>query len=267
MRILPQMSYDKCAMTDQLVCPECRQPLSEKEVTTSDNQKPLIYECFNCGGHFVPPLIANLIPQGSAQDLDSITPKNTYPISPSVVCPVCQATMVSITDSVVPKNVTVYSCPENHGNYFPLHQLYAFKRAQKAKLEYHQLWGIPIKSVFTVLLPVLAIFTAIAAIPFTLNQLKSSQESRVKAGELVSNPLVSAISPTQMVISFTTKVASTSSLKLILSGGVQNFPGATSPQTTHVINLNNLQPGTAYQYEIILNNKSVGKFSFTTPGF
>lgn len=253
-------------MTNQLVCPECRQPLSEKEVVTSDNQKALVYECFNCGGHFIPPLIANLIPQMTARDLDSVTPKNTYQVSPSTICPVCQATMISITDSVVPKNVTVYTCPENHGNYFPLHQLFAFKRAQKAKLEYHQLWGIPIKSVFTVLLPVLAIFTAIAAIPFTLDQLKSSQESRVKAGELVSNPLISPVSPNQVIISFTTKVPGTSSLKLILSGGAQIFPGSISPQTTHVINLSNLQPATPYRYEIIVNDKSVGTFNFTTPG-
>src|SRR3990167_10825899 len=82
-----------------MICPECRQPLSEKEIITSDNQKALVYECFNCGGHFVPPLIANLIPQVTAQDLDSVTPKNTYPVVPSVVCSVCQATMVGITDS------------------------------------------------------------------------------------------------------------------------------------------------------------------------
>ncbi len=249
-----------------MVCPQCHQSLNEKEVITSDNQKALVYECFNCGGHFVPPLIANLIPQVTAQNLDSITPKDTYQSSPTITCPICQETMSSITDNVVPNNVTVYACPENHGNFFPLHQLYAFKRAQKAKLEYHQLWGIPIKSVFSVLLPIIAIFTAISAIPFTVDQLKTSQENRVKAGELTSNPLISPISPNQVVISFTTKVASTSSLKLRLSGGVQIFPGAVTPQTTHIINLENLQPGTPYQYELIVNDKSVGVFSFTTPG-
>ncbi|MEK7064625.1 MAG: hypothetical protein AAB973_03410, partial [Patescibacteria group bacterium] len=151
-----------------MVCPQCRQSLAEKEVLTSDNQKALTYECFNCGGHFVPPLIANLIPQDTAQNLDSITPKNTFPPGSSSSCPVCHETMGAITDDVVPKNVTIYSCGQNHGNYFPLHQLFAFKRAQKAKLDYHQLWGIPIRSVFTVLLPIIAIFTAITAIPFTI---------------------------------------------------------------------------------------------------
>lgn len=247
-------------------CPQCHQSLADKEIVTTDNQKAVVYECFNCGGHFIPPLIANLIPPVTAQNLDSIAPKDTSPSNPTITCPICQETMSSITDDVVPNSVTVYTCPENHGNFFPLHQLFAFKRAQKTKLEYHQLWGIPIKSVFSVLLPILAIFTAISAIPFTVDQLKTSRENRVKAGELTSNPLVSPISPNQVVISFTTKVASTSSLKLRLSGGIQIYPGTATPQTTHVINLENLQPGTPYQYELIVNNKSAGIFSFTTPG-
>lgn len=250
-----------------MVCPQCRQPLIEKEITTSDNQKALAYECFNCGGHFVPPLIANLIPQDTAQNLDSITAKNTFPITPSTICPVCQATMVGITDNAVPRGVTVFTCPENHGNFFPLHQLFAFKRAQKSKLEYHQLWGIPIKSAFAILLPVLAIFTAITAIPFTLEQIRSSQESRVKAGEVISQPLVSPISPTQVVISFTSKAPATSRLKLILPGGVQYFEGSAKPQTTHIINLENLAPATPYQYQIILNEKEYGPYNFSTQSY
>ena len=248
-----------------MVCPQCHQTLTDKEIITSDNQKAQVYECFNCGGHFIPPLIANLIPQVTAQNLDSITPKSSSPNSSTITCPICQETMSSITDDVVPNNVTVYTCGQNHGNFFPLHQLYAFKRAQKTKLEYHQLWGIPIKSVFSVLLPILAIFTAISVIPFTVDQLKTSQESRVKAGELTSNPLISPISPNQVVISFTTKIPSTSSLKLRLSGGIWIFPGAVNPQTTHIINLENLKPATPYQYELIVNDKSAGTFSFTTP--
>lgn len=248
-----------------MLCPECKQSLTEKEVITSDNQKALIYECFNCGGHFFPPMVANLLPQVTAQDVDSITPKNTFPANPTVICPICQETMIAITDTVIPKNVTVYTCPENHGNYFPLHQLYAFKRAQKTKLEYHQLWGIPIKSVFTVLLPIIAIFTAITAIPFTLQQVKSIQKSRVKAGELVSTPLVSPISPTQTVVSFTTKVNAVTILRLTLPDeSTRDLPGQLAAQKTHVFNLENLQPGTAYRYHLIVNGQTYGPFSFTT---
>ena len=252
-------------MSNQLSCPQCRQPLTDKEVVVSTDQKALISECFNCGGHFLPPMVANLLPQVTAQDVDSITPKNTFPVNSAVICPVCQATMVAITDTVVPKSVTVYTCPENHGNYFPLHQLYAFKRAQKTKLEYHQLWGIPIKSVFTVLLPTIAIFTAITAIPFTLQQVKSIQEGRVKAGELVSNPLVSPISPTQTVISFTTKTDAVSVLRFSLPDNTtRDLTGSVTAQKTHIFNLENLQPNTYYRYHLTVNGQTYGPFSFTT---
>lgn len=245
-------------------CPACRQPLSEKEVITSDNQKALTYECFNCGGHFTPPLIANLIPLVTAQDLDSITPKNTYPSTQSVDCPVCHTTMVAISDSAVPRGVTVYSCRENHGNFFPLHQLFAFKKAQKSKLEYHQLWGIPLKSIFTVLLPIIAIFTAVTAIPFTLDQLKSSQESRIRAGEIVSTPLVTPIGPTQVVISFTTNVPTVTNLRLLSPGETTEYPISVVANATHVLNLSTLQPNTLYNYYLIIDGIEYGPYNFTT---
>lgn len=252
-------------MNNQLVCPQCAQPLTEKEVIVANDQKAIIHECFNCGGHFLPPMIANLLPIVTAQDTDSITPKNTFPANPTIVCPVCRENMIAITDTVVPKSVTVYTCPENHGNFFPLHQLYAFKRAQKTKLEYHQLWGIPIKSVFTVLLPIVAIFTAITAIPFTLEQVKSIQEGRVKAGELVSTPLVSPISPTQTVISFTTKTKAVSTLNLTLPDNTtRDYPGSATPQDTHIINLENLKPNTGYRYTLTVNGQVYGPYSFAT---
>lgn len=246
-------------------CPACRQPLTEKEILTSDNQKALVYECYNCGGHFTPPLIANLIPNVTAQDLDSITPKNTFPPVNTVECPVCHQTMVAITDSAVPRGVTIYSCRENHGNFFPLHQLFAFKRAQKAKLEYHQLWGIPIKSVFTILLPVIAIFTAITAIPFTLDQIKKSQESRIKAGEVITNPLVTPISSTQVVISFSSNTPVVTSLRLLSPGTTVEIPASPTPQTNHVVNLTNLIPGTSYTYYLIVAGKEYGPYYFAAP--
>lgn len=255
------MSYD-----NSMLCPQCLQPLTEKEVVTSNKQKTTIYECFNCGGHFVPPLVTNLIIGTTAQDLDSITPPNTYPTNPTVICPVCQQTMISITDDVIPKNVTVYACPENHGNYFPIHQLSAFKKAQRTKLEYHQLWGIPIKSVFTILLPIIAIFTAIATIPFTIEQLKLSQENRIKADSLISTPLISTISSVQVIVSFTTKTPLFITLQLSLpDGSQQDFPTSTSAETNHLVNLEGLQPKTLYRYNLIVDGKTFGPYSFTTP--
>ena len=246
-------------------CPACHQPLNENEIVTTDNQKAIVYECFNCGGHFVPPLIANFIPEATAMNLDSVTPKNTVPVGTGINCPVCQSTMVNIRDDSIPRGVEIYSCPENHGNFFPLRQLFAFKRAQKSKLEYHQLWGIPIKSIFAVLLPVIAIFTAISVLPLTLEQIRTRQESQIRAGGVIGTPLVTPINPTEVVISFTTNNPSLVKINLTLPDAtVRTIEGSLSPQTTHVITLPNLIPATPYSYTIFVDNLTAGPFSFTT---
>ncbi len=246
-------------------CPACHQPLTENEVVTTDGQKAVIYECFNCGGHYLPSLLANFIPQSTALNLDSITPKNISPVSHVLNCPQCQAVMINIKDDSVPRGVEIYACPENHGHFFGSHQLFAFKRAQETKLKYHELWGIPLKSIFAVLLPVLAVFTAVSLIPLTLGQIQQSQENRSKASSVVSNPLVSPVNPNEVVISFTTPVAANVKIDLTTPTGPRTFPGASTPQTTHVITLDGLTPNTSYSYTITAGNAIAGPFTFTTP--
>ena len=245
-------------------CPACHQPLTEKEVVTTDGQKVVIHECFNCGGHFLPSLTANFIPQSTTLNLDSIAPKNDYPAGHELNCPYCQAVMINIKDDSVPRGVEIYACPENHGNFFPSHQLFAFKKAQETKLKYHELWGIPIKSIFAVLLPVFAIFTAVSLIPITIQQLQQNQESRTKASGVISQPLISPVSPDRVVISFTTATPSTVSITLTTAAGDRVFPGILTPQSTHVITLNELVPNTTYSYTVTVGNITAGPFTFTT---
>lgn len=248
-----------------MLCPACQQPLTESEVDTTDAQKALIYECYNCGGHFVPPLITNLLAEHTVKDLDAISPKNLFSVSSYPICPVCRSTMTSLHDDAVPQGVTVYVCPENHGHFFPLHQFISFKQAQKAKLEYHKLWGIPLQSAFAVLLPVIAIFTAVSVIPVAVNQLKVTQESRVKAGDIISKPLVTPISGNQVVISFTSNTQAITSLILTTPNGPVDYPGTNSPALTHVFTVTDLIPGTPYSYTIKVGNIITPTYYFTTP--
>lgn len=247
-----------------MLCPQCRQSLSETEVETTDGQKALVHECFNCGGHFFPPLIANFILPETAKNLDSITPKNLFLAAPSVTCPVCQTTMTGIKDDAVPRGVTIFACPDNHGHFFPLHQLFAFKRAQKSKLEYHQVWGIPLRSAFAILLPIAFIFTVISVLPLTLQQIRQSQESRLKASDILTRPLVTPVNATTVVISFTTPTESLASITLNIPAGPQTFSDSPNPQTTHVITLSGLTPATAYTYTITVDKFTTSLYSFTT---
>ena len=250
-----------------MLCPACSHAMTVIDVTTTDNQETQIDECYYCGGHFLPSLIANFITAGSAKNLDSILPqKSANQISaPTLLCcPVCKETMTSVRDDSVPGNVTIYACPENHGDFFPKGQFYAFKQAQKTKIDFHRVWGVPVKSIFAILLPVTLFFTAITLIPLTLDQAKQSQETRISADSPLSNPLIVNLDSQSVIISFSTKLATTSSLTLNTDFGPQIYDVSLSPVRTHTITLTNLKPSSPYTYTIKTPSFTSLLYSFST---
>ncbi|HOX96484.1 MAG TPA: hypothetical protein PLI45_03845 [Candidatus Woesebacteria bacterium] len=255
-----------------MTCPHCGSDLSYINIDTQDGQSKNIAECLNCGGHFLDPYLANFITAETAKNIDSVLPKSkTVPVS-HPVCPKCGQTMSSIKDDSVPQTVTVFSCPNNHGDFFPKDQLIQFKKAQQAKIYYHKLWGIPLKSAFAVIIPLVIVFTAVAALPTIIKELGTTQESRIKASDILTSPLITPISGTQVLISFSTKNAAQTSLKFtegdpeILNKIFDISPNA---QTNHLLNIENLQPGTLYKYviTIVVNGKttSTEEYTFATP--
>lgn len=247
-----------------MLCPHCQQELTSTDIQLEDKREVLVYECFNCGGHFLPPLLANFTPLEIAKNIDSITPKNLFPKNQSVLCPTCKRTMVGIRDDVIPKGVEIFTCPDNHGNFFPKNMLYAFKKAQKTKLEYHQIWGIPLRSAFAILLPVAILFTGISILPITLDQSKQNQGNRTKASDFITRPLISPISPNQVIISFTSIKEGVAIITLNTPLGPKTYSDTNSPQTTHIITLPDLQPGTSYTYNITIDKNTSPLYSFTT---
>lgn len=254
-------------------CPQCTNKLQETEVKTNDGQQAMVHECYSCGGHFFPSLVANFTDTKTATDLDSIIPKDQAQPSPnhSYKCPICQTTLTNIKDDAVPQNLTIYACPENHGHFFPKGQLLSFKKAQKAKLSYHQIWGIPLKSAFAILLPVIAIFTLVGLIPLTINEINKRQESRISASSPINKPIITPAEDNQYILSFTTKYPVNSELTLT----APNQPALTltisaTPKSTHIITLTQLQPATTYTYTITIENDNTPpitsqEYTLTTP--
>lgn len=249
-------------------CPLCKEPLSSLEIETTDGQSTSIEECLNCGGHFLPPVLSNFITSGTAKNIDSVVPKSNSVPTATPTCPFCYQSMGSIKDDSVPQTVTVFNCPNNHGDFYPKDQLLLFKKAQDAKINYHKLWGIPLKSAFAVIIPVLIVFTAVTIIPNLVGQLKLSQENRVKAGDILTTPLITPISPTQVLISFSTKNAVTTSITFT-EGLNQTFNVSISPETNHLLSVPNLVSQTTYKYFITLNAQgkktTTTEYLFTTP--
>ena len=251
-----------------MTCPHCATQMNTVEIETVDGQTAAIDECLNCGGHFLAPVLGNFISVNTAKNVDSVLPKSTSVPSQNPVCPHCRQSMSSIKDDSVPGNVTVFSCPNNHGDFYPKNQLLSFKKAQEAKINYHKLWGIPVRSAFAILVPVVIIFTAITVIPNVLEMMRTSQESRVKASEILTQPLITPISPTQVLISFSTRRPAKTSIRFT-EGQTTLHQVSTQETTNHLLNIGDLKPTTTYKYviEIIIDGKvlTTTEYIFSTP--
>lgn len=251
-----------------MTCPLCQSDLSSIEIETLDGQTANIDECLNCGGHFLPPFLANFISQNTAKNIDSVLSKVTSVPTHSPTCPQCHQEMPSIKDDTVPNNVTVFKCPNNHGDFYPQGQLLQFKKAQDAKINYHKLWGIPLKSAFAVIIPLLIVFTAVTVIPNLINQMKYSQESRVKATDILTQPLITQISTSQILISFSTKNPAKTKITFT-KGFTQTVVVSSENDTNHILSVENLAPQTTYNYYITLDQNgkitTTNEYTFSTP--
>ncbi len=249
-------------------CPQCHLPLSAIEIETSDGHTHSIEECLNCGGHFIDPYLANFLTIETARNIDSILPKTHAVSSATPICPKCGQNMPGIRDDSVPQTVTVFSCPNHHGDFFPKEQLYLFKEAQQSKIYYHKLWGIPLKSAFAVLLPILVIFSLATLLPSILEQVNTPQEARVKASEILTPPLITPISSTQILISFSTQKPAKTSIIFTL-GLDKTFTVSPELATTHLVSVEGLSPGTLYKYVITIDSSgkpmTTSEYTFSTP--
>lgn len=255
-----------------MTCPHCSSPLSFIAIDTTDGQSQTVDECLNCGGHFLSPYLANFLSVETAKNVDSVLPKAKTVPSTRPVCPKCSQIMSSIKDDSVPDTVTVFTCPNNHGDFFPKGQLLNFKKAQQAKIYYHKLWGIPLKTVFSVIIPLVVVFTIVTATPTILKQLSTSQESRVKASDILTAPLITPISSSQVLISFSTKAPAITSIHFT-EGNAEIVDKillvSETPQTNHLLTIDGLTSGTLYKYIITLNINSkittTNEYTFATP--
>lgn len=250
-----------------MLCPNCHQELTQTEVITTDKQKVIVDECFNCGGHFLPFLITDFISDTTAKNLDSIIPKNDQPPqdNQTLLCPICSDILIKVQDEAVPIHLTLFACPKNHGHFFPPGQLLSFKKAQKAKLAYHQIWNIPLKSAFAILLPVTFLLTIISFLPIGLNYLKERQESRISADSPIGKPLITPINSNEVIISFTTKTPTTTKIDIEHQNDIRTLDISTSPKTTHIITLQNLTEKTTYTFTLKTPTSEPETYTFTTP--
>jgi len=142
--------------------------------------------------------------------------------------------------------------------------------AMSSSIEKRRYWDSPTKAILSTLLLSFTLLTAVSILPLTLKQVKSSQEQRTKASTIYTTPLITPISSSQVVVSFSTKVPVTSQLNLISTPERQTLAVSKDPQTSHAITLKSLSKETSYTFNLTLtpvNQDSIttDNLTFNTP--
>ncbi len=251
-----------------MTCPQCSDTLSLLEVSTVDGKTIHIEECLNCGAHFLEGYQINDISVETARNVDSVLPKNHLPLTTEPKCHHCGQVMFAIKDDTVPKTVTVYNCPNGHGDFFPKGQLLLFKKAQDVKINFSKIWGIPLKTAFAVIVPLFVIFTSVTVLPTVVQELNKNQENRVKASEILTTPLITQISDNQVLISFSTKNEVATNI-VFTQGLDKDYSVSDKPQRNHLLSVDGLPAQTTFKYIIVLDPKGKNiqttEYTFSTP--
>src|SRR3989338_1532827 len=223
-----------------MLCPNCKQKLDSDVI---DEQQLL--HCSNCGGTFFEENGINRITVKSAQSLSSDL-KTTEFSTEEKQCPKDQSLLrpASGTENI-PPDVTLYFCNSCKGIFALPNDLFIFKRAQSAKIDYFKIWRIPLPSIRSV--AVLSVFLFISVLSLATYLYWQNQYAyKIEAEDLIKNNYVT-VSSRYLFFTFTTDLPLKS--KIVLSD-------KTTGQT--IAKIINLEPDTFHQLitsEININNE------------
>lgn len=210
-------------------------------------------QCPRCRGYWLDAFNANYIKTGDITRSQRVS-EAKVPIHP--VCPTCQELLTVYHGQNVPATVAVWKCPNNHGYFFPEAQLFAFKKAQEAKLAYFTLWNIPLSSVASILL---ASFVGIMTLGVVTTYVQQRQTTVLQAQQIVE-------SQAAYVAGKSVNIAITTSVKAAATVHIGDFEQKmqTTDGLLHTLFLTNLVPGTYEYYAILLvDGKTVRSYPFT----
>jgi len=245
-----------------LSCPDCNHSLITKKVRTHSGGKIEIDQCPFCAGIWFDHFEANQVPLAEIKKLSSQKslkpPKSPISSFGEGKCPHCLVPLVPLESESVPKHLNVFSCPQCRGNWFSQKNLFKFKQAQKAKINYFKLWQLPLPSVFSVLLPLLILTILTLSIPVTLINLQDKaqrEEIRIKASEIIIKPTVINLNPSSVIITWATTQPVIAKIKYWTEAlSPKTLTVSPQPATNHTIELKNLTPNTFYFYQLLLTD-------------
>lgn len=236
-------------------CPECGNGLTAVVLKTELGNVELDY-CAQCAGVWADQGEVNFIKPKELEPLRRLFPAS--PLRSTIqyhLCPRDQNTLEIFKGESIPIELEVFRCPHCSGFWFPQGNLFGFKSAQKAKLDYFKQWRIPLPSIYAILLPLFLLTVIGGGVLATVIGIKQGTELRTQAKSLMSKPLVFFPQRGDVVISFTTEKPAIATVKYWLTPDVvSDIVVSNAPQKVHMVTLKNLEVGKTYSYQVIITD-------------
>ncbi len=232
-------------------CPNADGELEQK-IHQKEGLVITYHQCPVCDGSWLDAFNTNYlktedIPQTSDE------PTSAAPIQPT--CPVCNEALTITHGDNIPQNVQTWKCPNNHGYFFPKGELFKFKRAQEAKINYFKLWSIPLPNVASVLLAIFIFFIVSAS----LVNVGQRQIYQLQAQNILQFQ-EAFVADTSVTIAATTTSKTTATLHI----GPYEQSMQTKDYILHTLFLSHLTGGTyEYFFTFLIDGKTVRSNTFT----
>ncbi len=241
-----------------MFCPDCNHHLTPVTIPIKGSNVILDY-CGNCGGVWTDHAETNFFALKDLQTLHNVLPHAPKKaLTGSHNCPHDNRQLNRLEHESTPLGVSIFHCATCGGNWFPYGELARFKKAQKAKVDYFKVWGIPLHSMYAVLLPLLVLAILTGGMLGAVLSIKQQQNFQGQAHDIIGKPIViKGPTPEEIIITFTTSKEARSSLIYWSNPVVQKTVNiAMQEQKSHMIKLEGLTPKTTYFYTITIETDS-----------
>lgn len=182
-------------------CPDCGEVLKGVPLGLAGETDQSL-RCYKCGGFWLNAWLANRVNSQVLAKFDVI--KETVAGVGSGACPVDGAKLERFEGESVPGSVVTKRCPKCGWWWFGADNLFKFKPAQEAKVNYYKSWGIT-SSLTAMLLPVLSLVVLVGGAVVGVRLLQTRQVP-VNAASVVSRVSLTYVGNGEAVVGFFSQI-------------------------------------------------------------
>ncbi len=223
-----------------MVCPDCGYRLVEVASAAG-----VIARCYRCGGFWLAGETANKLTAGELTSWRRISVSSAYLSGGKGVCPADGMVLTKYVGEQVPANLSVMHCQRCGKWWFPGDNLFNYKPAAEAKMNYFRLWGIPLRPT-AVLLPMLLVTTLLSGVAVGVTMVQMRQRSGVSAQPQVTEFSGSYLGGGKAIIGFRSQQEVIGIEYREAGDGGWKFAKAEAINEFKIVNLTDLIKGKSY---------------------